>query len=59
MIHFLLEDASEEVVYPDDALFIQDANALFHVLKNLPPSFGAICLQMLYQMIVRRIFCIQ
>ena len=44
MLHFWLEDATViGVIYPDDTLFIQDGNALFHVLKNLPPTFGDIC----------------
>jgi hypothetical protein len=36
MLHFLMEDTPEEVPYPKDALYIQDGNALFHALTNLP-----------------------
>ena len=34
MLHFLLEDAPENVPYPTDALFIQDGNALFHAMTS-------------------------
>ena len=30
--------------------FIQDGNALFHMMQNLPLTFGEICLQLLDQM---------
>ena len=56
MLHFLMEDISEDIPYPTDAMFIQDGNALFHTLKGLPPTFGEICLQILDQMISRRNF---
>ena len=36
MLHYLMEDAPEEVPYPTDGLYIQDGNALFHALENLP-----------------------
>ena len=45
MLHFLLEDAPEDVPYPTHALFIQVGNALFHAMTNLPPAFGVICLR--------------
>ena len=44
-MQFMLEDVSEEVTYPTESIFIQDGNALFHALNNLPPTFGAICLK--------------
>ena len=56
VLHFLLEDVPEEVPYPKDALYIQDGNALFHALTNLPPTFGAICLQVLDQMVAHKHF---
>lgn len=56
ILHFLMEDAPEEVPYPNDALFIQDGNALFHVLRNLPPTCGEICLQVLDQMVAKKNF---
>ncbi|XP_063959228.1 uncharacterized protein LOC135154916 [Lytechinus pictus] len=56
MLHFLMEDAPEDVPYPEDALYIQDGNALFHALENLPPTFGQICLQVLDQMVAKKNF---
>ncbi|KAK3700755.1 hypothetical protein QZH41_010937 [Actinostola sp. cb2023] len=57
MLHFLTEDVVEDVPYPKDkTLFIQDGNALFHALTNLPPTFGAICLQVLDQMVAKTDF---
>ena len=44
MLHFLMEDHNAEVQYPKDSMFIQDGNALFHTLVNMPPTFGGICL---------------
>ena len=54
MMHFMLEDVSEEVTYPTESIFIQDGNALFHALNNLPPTFGAICLKILDQMVAKK-----
>ena len=51
MLYFFLEDASENVPYPTHTLFIQDGNALFHAMTNLPPTHGAIFLHVLDQMI--------
>ena len=56
MLHYLMEDAPEEVPYPTDRLYIQDGNAVFHALKNLPPTFGEICLQVLDQMAAKKNF---
>lgn len=56
MLHYLMEDAPEEVIYPAESLYIQDGNALFHALKNLPPTFGEICLQVLDQMVAKKNF---
>lgn len=56
MLHYLLEDSSEDVPYPKDALHIQDGNALFHALTNMPPTFGEICLQVLDQMVAKKDF---
>ena len=56
MLHYLMEDAPEEVPYPTDSLYVQDANAHFHALKNLPPTFGVICLQVLDQMVAKKNF---
>ena len=56
MLHYLMGDASEEVPYPTDSLYIQEGNALFHALDNLPPTFGAICLQVLHQTVAKKNF---
>ena len=55
--HYLLEDIeTENLSSPRDALFIQNGMALFHVLDNLPPTCGEICLQILDQMTVKSHF---
>ena len=56
MMHYILEDRTEEVPYPQDSFFIQDGNALFHSLTSLPPTFGDICLQILDQMVAKKNF---
>ena len=56
MLHFLMDDGPEEIPYPKDALYIQDGNALFHALTNLPPTFGEICFQLLDQMVAKKNF---
>ena len=56
MMHYILEDKTDEVPYPKDSFFIQDGNALFHALLSLPPTFGDICLQILDQMIAKNNF---
>ena len=56
-LHHLLEDVNrEDLTYPKDALFIQDGMALFHILSDLPPTCGDICLQVLDQMVAKRHF---
>ena len=37
-------------------MFIQDGNALFHTLNNLPPMFGGIYLQILDHMTPKQNF---
>ena len=56
IFHYLLQDREEEVPYPKDALFIQDGNALFYMITNLPPTCGEICFQLLDQMIAKHHF---
>ncbi len=57
ILHYLLEDATpEDLSYPKDALFIQDGMALLHVLTNLPPTCGEICLQILDQLVAKKHF---
>lgn len=56
MLHFLMEDNTQDVSYPKDALYIQDGMALFYVLANLPQTFGGICLQVLDNMVSKKNF---
>ncbi|XP_033949403.1 uncharacterized protein [Pseudochaenichthys georgianus] len=56
ILHQLQQDRDEDVLYPNDALFIQDGNALFHMMSNLPPTFGGICMQLLDQMVAKHHF---
>ena len=57
MLHYLLEDVTpENLLYPKDALVIQDGMALFHTLSNHSPTFGELCLQVLDQMVPKRHF---
>ncbi|XP_049337187.1 uncharacterized protein LOC111196954 [Astyanax mexicanus] len=56
ILHYLLQDRDEEVIYPKDALFIQDGNALFHMMTNLQPTCGEICMQLLDHMIPKQHF---
>ena len=56
IVHFLMEDHNDEVQYPNGSMFIQDGNAVFHTLANLPPTFGGICLQILDHMVAKRSF---
>ena len=57
ILHYLLEDAtSDDLSYPQNALFIQDGMALLHTLKNLPQTCGEICLQVLDQMVAKKNF---
>ena len=55
MLHFLLEDRTEEVPYPKEAIHIEDGMALWYALTSLPPTFGGICLQVLDRWPQRRI----
>ena len=55
-LHYLLEDTTPgNLPYPKDAL-IQDGMTLLHVLTNLPPTCGEICLQILDQMAAKKHF---
>ena len=56
ILQYLLQDIDKEVIYPKDSLFIQDGNALFHMINNLPPTFGDICLQILDLMSTKQHF---
>ena len=56
ILHYLLQDRDEEVTYPKDALFIQDGNALFHMMTNLQPTCDQICMMLLDNMIPKKHF---
>lgn len=56
MLHFLLDDSPQDVPYPKEAVHIQDGMALFHVLTNIAPTFGGICLQVLDMMASKKNF---
>ena len=56
MLHYLMEDHREDISYHEGAFYIQDRNALFYTLANLPPTFGAIFLQVPDQMVVEKNF---
>ena len=50
MLPFITSDTKKDVSYPTDkTMFVQDGNALFHTLSNLPPTFSEICLKSLDQ----------
>ncbi|CAM4525103.1 unnamed protein product [Leuciscus chuanchicus] len=51
ILHHLLKDKDEGVPYPKDVLYIQDGNALFHMMSKIPPSSGDICMQLLDLMV--------
>ncbi|CAL8356010.1 unnamed protein product [Boreogadus saida] len=38
MLHYMTEDAPEDVPYPKEAFYIQDGNALFHALDEPPTN---------------------
>jgi len=56
MLQYLVEDAPKEMPYPTESLYIQDGKTLFHALKSLPPTFFAIRLQVLAQMVAKKNF---
>ena len=56
MLHFIMEGHDVKEHYPKGSMFIQDGNALFPTLNNLPPKFGGICLQILDHMTAKQNF---
>ena len=56
LLHFFTDYNQEDISYPKCSLNIQDVNALFHVLTNIAPTFGEICLQVLDQMVAKKDF---
>ena len=49
-VHFIMEEFPNVESYPQNAFHVEDGNALIHMLKNLPPTFGQICQQIIDQM---------
>ena len=56
MLHFIMEDHDVEEQCPKGSIFIQDGNALFHTLNNLPPTFDGLCPQILDHMVAKQNF---
>ena len=57
ILHYLLEDTTpEDLPYPKDELFIQDGMELLHILVNHPLICCEICLQVLDQMVAKKIY---
>ena len=56
VLRFLMEVYNAGVQYPKGSKFIQDENALFHTLVNLPPTFGGFCLKILNLMVSKKSF---
>ena len=57
ILHYLLEDTiPEDLPYPKDELFIQDGMELLHILVNHPLICCEICLQVLDQMVAKKIY---
>ena len=56
-LHYHLEDITpEDLLYPKDALVIQDCTTLLHNLTHFPPTCGQICLQVHDQMVAKKHF---
>ncbi|KAJ8333550.1 hypothetical protein SKAU_G00415580 [Synaphobranchus kaupii] len=53
---FFAYDGQNYARLPSRAMFIQDGNALFHTLTNLPHTYGEICLQVLDNMVAKQNF---
>ena len=46
-----MEEISKYAVYPKNAFQVEDGNAFIRVMKDLPLTFGDICMQILDQII--------
>ena len=55
-LHFLLVEFTDEVLYLENAFYVQDGNAMIHALKDIPHSFGGICLKLLDHMTPKKNF---
>lgn len=51
ILHDLLETYTDKISYPNECFLFEDGNAMVHVLKDLQPTFGEICLMALDQMV--------
>ena len=48
IVHYLTHDVPENVAPPtDNVIYILDGNGIIHMMKDLPPTFGLICLKLL------------
>ena len=56
LMHFIMEEISKYAVYPKNAFQVEDGNAFNHVMKDLPLTFGDICMQILGQIIHKSSF---
>ena len=56
LLHAILDDVPDNIAYPDDALSIQDGNAHFHSLIDIPPIFGELSLRILNSMVSKKQF---
>ena len=56
MLHYLMKEHGETAAYPISAFHIEDGNALFYTLSGVGATLGAICLQLLDQMIPKKNF---
>ena len=56
MLDFLLDDKTDEVPTPRMPSSSKMGTTLFHAFTNLPHTFGAICLQILDQMVDKKHF---
>ena len=52
----ILDDVLDNIAYPDDAPSIQDGNAHFHSLIDIPPIFGELSLRILNSMMSKKQF---
>ena len=56
LLHYIAQDCPKDLPYPEDALHIEDGNAMIYTLSNLPPTFGEVSLQILDRMISKHDF---
>ena len=49
LVNFLTEYTPKLEAQPNDAIYVQDSNTVFHALTALPQTFEGICLNCLLQ----------